>query len=334
MELSGLKILVTGAAGFIGSHLSEVLAKDEEHNELVLLDDFSVGSRENLASLEPHARVRIVEADVTDLDAVREHVAGVDVVFHLAVSCLRTSLGDPHRSHDVNAGGTLNVCVAAHEHAVKRLIYVSSSEVYGSATSVPMSEEHPVRPTTVYGASKLAGEEYALAFWRTHGMPVSVVRPFNTYGPREPHSGARAEVIPRFILRVLRGQEPVIYGSGEQTRDFTFIEDTVRGITLAAACDTLVGDVVNVAYGREVSIARIAELVSSRLGRAELRARNAEPRPGDVDRHYADIRKAARMFDYEPRVDLDAGLTRTLDWFQAQRIHERAEADDAATPNW
>lgn len=331
MELAGLNILVTGAGGFIGSHLSERLA--QEARALVLLDDFSIGRRENLSSIEGDPHVRIVEVDVTDLAPMREHMAGIDLVFHLAVSCLRTSLGDPHKSHEVNAGGTLNTCLAAHEHGVGRFVYVSSSEIYGTATTTPMTERHPTRPLTVYGASKLAGEDYALAFWHTHRMPVSIVRPFNTYGPREPHAGTRAEVIPRFILRVLRGQPPVIYGSGAQTRDFTFVTDTVEGIVRAAACDALVGDIVNVAYGREVSIARIAELVATRLGEGALGAKSAAPRPGDVDRHFADIEKAKRLFGYAPRVALEEGLEKTIAWFEEQKLHERTE-DDAAAPNW
>jgi UDP-glucose 4-epimerase len=322
---------VTGAAGFIGSHLADRLAASG--NELVLLDDFSIGSHENLAALRDLPHVRIVEADITDLAAMREHMDGVDVVFHLAVSCLRTSLGDPHKSHDVNAGGTLNTCLAAHEHDVQRFVYVSSSEIYGTAKTAPMTELHPARPLTVYGASKLAGEDYALAFWHTYRMPVSIVRPFNTYGPREPYAGARAEVIPRFILRVLRGQAPIIYGTGAQTRDFTFVEDTVEGIVRAGACDALVGDIVNVAYGREVSVARIALLVAARLGRAEIRAENAAARPGDVDRHFADIAKARRLFDYDPKVRLEDGLARTIAWFENQKLHEQTQ-DDAATPNW
>ena len=146
-----------------------------------------------------------------------------------------------------------------------------------------MGEAHPCQPTTVYGASKLAGELYTLAYWRTYGLPVSVVRPFNTYGPREPFSGARAEVIPRFALQLLAGKSPVVYGDGSQTRDFTFVSDTVSGILAAAACDALVGDVVNVAYGSETSIARIGELLGALTGRPDIPIEKAEPRPGDVD---------------------------------------------------
>ncbi len=331
MKLSGTKILITGAAGFIGSHLSDRLS---QNNELLLIDDFSVGMRENLALVADLPTVRVVKADITDRKQVLELTAGIDVVFHLAISCLRTSINQPIMSHDINAGGTLNMCLAARQHGVKRLIYVSSSEVYGSAETVPMSEAHPCRPTTVYGASKLAGELYALAFWRTHGLPVSVVRPFNTYGPREPYAGARAEVIPRFVLQLAAGRPPVIYGDGTQTRDFTFVDDTVTGLIQAAECDQLVGDVVNIAFGKELSIGRIAELLASLTGSAPSPVVHAEPRPGDVRRHYADVRKAKRLFAFDPKTNIQAGLARTIEWFQTHDIARRVEADAAGTPNW
>lgn len=329
--ISGQRIAVTGAAGFIGSHLAERLAPE---NELVLIDDFSVGRRENLAPLEGSPRARIAVADVRDRERMQELFEGVDLVFHLAISCLRTSLGNPELSHTVNAGGTLAVCLAAHSRRVRRLVYVSSSEVYGSAETVPMSEEHPLRPTTVYGASKLAGELYALAQWRTWGLPVCVVRPFNTYGPREPWEGSRAEVIPRFALRLEAGLAPVIYGDGAQTRDFTFVDDTVDGIVRAAACDALVGDAVNVARGHEVSIAGIAERLAHLCGREGLAPLRAPARPGDVQRHFADVSKARRLLGFEPRVDLDAGLARTLAWLRAERIAARPGAAEAGAPNW
>ncbi len=331
MRLRELKILITGAAGFIGSHLSERLA---EENDLLLIDDFSVGSRENLAGLVERPNVRIVEADVCDREQMRELTAGIDVVFHLAISCLRTSIQQPLLSHDINAGGTLNACLAAREHAVQRFVYVSSSEVYGSAQTVPMSESHPCQPTTVYGASKLAGELYALACLRSYGLPVCAVRPFNTYGPREPWAGARAEVIPRFALQLEAGRAPVIYGDGSQTRDFTYVDDTVTGLVGAAECDAMLGEVVNVGRGQEVSIARIAELLAQLAGRQELAPAHAAGRPGDVERHWADVGKARRLFGFAPEVDIEAGLARTLEWFRAQGIAGRPEARAAGAPNW
>jgi UDP-glucose 4-epimerase len=331
VKLSGLRILVTGAGGFIGSHLSDRLAED---NDLVLIDDFSVGFRENLAQLEDRGNVRIVEADITEREPTFELMRDVDVVFHLAISCLRTSLNHPRLSHDINAGGTLTVCAAAHERKVRRFVYVSSSEVYGSAVSVPMSETHPCQPTTVYGASKLAGELYALAYLRTYGLPVSVVRPFNTYGPREPYAGARAEVIPRFALQLRAGDTPVVFGDGRQTRDFTYVDDTVAGMLAAGACDALVGDIVNVAYGSEVSILRIAELLSELAGASDRPVTHAAPRPGDVDRHCADIAKARSLFDFAPRVGIEEGLARTLAWIDENDIASRVDAGAAAAPNW
>ncbi len=327
---SSLKILVTGASGFIGSHLSDRLAQE---NEMILVDDFSVGPRSNLASLEGRPNVSIVAADVTDQDRMQELCTGVDAVFHLAISCLRTSLGNPRLSHDVNAGGTLSACAAAHAQGVRRFVYVSSSEVYGTAETTPMAETHPCRPTTVYGASKLAGELYALAYFKTYGMPALVVRPFNTYGPREPYAGARAEVIPRFLLQLEAGHAPVIYGDGSQTRDFTFVEDTVAGILGAAACDALVGDAVNVAYGHEVSIRRIAELLA-RIAGSDLEPLHENARPGDVMRHFADTGKARRLFGYEPKVDLETGLLRTANWLREERLSGRTDAAAAGAPNW
>jgi len=331
VEISGLRIAVTGAAGFIGSHLADRLAPA---NELVLIDDFSVGRRENLAALASRPRARIALADVRDRALLEELFKGVDLVFHLAISCLRTSLANPELSHDTNAGGSLAVCLAARRCGVRRLVYVSSSEVYGSAAQIPMSEAHPLHPTTVYGASKLAGELYALAHWRTWRLPVCVVRPFNTYGPREPYSGSRAEVIPRFALRLLAGAAPVIYGDGSQTRDFTYVDDTVDGIVRAAACDALVGDAVNVARGGEVSIARIAEELARLVGRPELAPQRAPARPGDVQRHFADIAKARALLGFEPRVDLATGLARTLEWLRGDGGAAREEAAAAGTPNW
>jgi len=331
VNVSNKKILITGAAGFIGSHLSDRLA---EANELLLIDDFSIGPRENLAGLDNRTNVRIVTADIRDRERMRELFRGSDVVIHMAISCLRTSLGDPVLSHDVNAGGTLSVLMAAREVAVERFVYVSSSEVYGTAQTVPMSESHPCNPTTVYGASKLAGELYALAYWRTYGLPVSVVRPFNTYGPREPYAGARAEVIPRFALQLDAGRSPVVYGDGSQTRDFTYVADTVTGIAAAAGCDALVGGVVNVAYGREASIADIAKLLGRVTGHSDIQIAYSDPRPGDVDRHYACIDKAKRLFDFTPQTDLETGLARTVEWLRRAEIASRVDVDAAGAPNW
>ncbi len=331
MRFDNLKIMITGGAGFIGSHLADRLS---ESNELLVVDDFSIGCRENLEKIKDLPNVRIVEADITDRQLMFELAEGIDVIYHLAISCLRTSINRPQMSHDINSGGTLNLCMAAHRREVKRFIYCSSSEIYGTAQSVPMSESHPCNPITVYGASKLCGELYALAYARTYTMPVIVVRPFNSYGPREPYSGARAEVIPRFMLQLKSGRQPVIFGDGSQTRDFTYVEETVAGLVLAGQCDDLVGEVVNVAFGQEVSIARIAELLMELTGTTHVGVKHASPRPGDVMRHFADTSKAQRLLGWKPSVDIRTGLASFIEWFNSKDIAQRVSGEEAALPNW
>lgn len=216
--------------------------------------------------------------------------------------------------HAVNSTGALNVCQAALASRAKRLIYVSSSEVYGSAKAVPMSESHPCAPTTIYGASKLTGELYAQAFLKTSGLAVIIVRPFNTYGPRAHFEGAYGEVIPKFTLRALNNKAPVIFGDGRQTRDFTYVSDVVRGILLASQCDGLIGSAVNIAFGREVSINTIARLVLEATEKNSLRPQRGKPRPADVRRHYADISLAKTKLGYRPQVAIEEGITEYVRW--------------------
>ena len=181
MKVENMRVMVTGGAGFIGSHVVDKLV--EKGNGVLVVDDFSTGKEENIQHHAGNPQVRVIRADIRDYPKMNELMKDVDVVLHLAVACLRVSLSDPFTVHEVNATGSLNVCRAAFENKVQRFVYVSSSEVYGTAITAPMSEDHPLIPTTVYGASKLAGEVYSRAFWYTYKYHVTVVRPFNTYGP-------------------------------------------------------------------------------------------------------------------------------------------------------
>lgn len=313
--MKGKKVLITGGAGFIGSHLVDTLAIA---NDVTVLDNLSSGNRINIQHHLERDTIRFIEADVRDLDQIRDLVKQNQVVFHLAVQGLRLSLFEPQLVHQVNATGTLNMCMAASEAKLDRFVYVSSSEVYGTAKSVPMSEDHPLEPTTPYGASKLAGEAYARSYYLTFGLPVVVVRPFNTYGPREHLEGVYGEVIPRFVLRVMNHLPPLIFGDGQQTRDFTEVTDIVRGLILAAESETLIGETVNIAAGQEVSINEIAQIVIETLQDDGILPLHMEPRPGDVRRHYADISKARRYLDFEPAISIARGIHNYVNWVRSQ----------------
>jgi len=218
---------------------------------------------------------------------------------------------------------------------VERFIYVSSSEAYGTAKTVPMNEDHPLEPTTPYGASKLAGEAYARSYYLSFELPVVVVRPFNTYGPREHLEGAYGEVIPRFVLRVMNNLPPVIFGDGQQTRDFTEVRDIVRGIVSACECEDLIGETINIAAGREVSINEVAQTVLILLGRdGELTPIYMKPRPGDVRRHYADISKARQFLNFRAQIGIEEGIRHYIDWVTKQNWDLKRLHKEEVIINW
>jgi UDP-glucose 4-epimerase len=256
-------------------------------------------------------------ADVLDRHRIEPLLEGVDTVFHLATQCVRVSLVDPELVHRVNTEGTLRMLLAAASSRVRRFVYVSSSEAYGTARTVPMSEDHPCDPTTIYGASKLAGEHYTTAFHRTHGLDTVIVRPFNTYGPRAHFEGLYGELIPKFVVRVSNGLPPIVFGDGNQTRDFTYVSDTVRGLIAAAGATGLGCRSINIARGEEASVNEVARLVLAACGRPDLRPEFGPERPADVRRHYADITCARRELAFEPAVAIADGIRRYVDWFRA-----------------
>jgi UDP-glucose 4-epimerase len=309
-----VKALVTGGAGFIGSHLVDALVADGA--SVTVVDDLSAGSRENLANHDGVPGFHFEHCSILDKARVAELLQGIDTVYHLATQCLRLSFTEPELVHEVNTTGTLNVLLGAVAARVRRFVYVSSSEVYGTAKVAPMTEEHPFDPTTIYGASKLAGELYTSAFHRAHGLSSVVVRPFNNYGPRAHYESAHGELIPKLVLRALTGQRPVIFGDGEQTRDFTYVDDTVRAILLAARSDALTGRAVNVARGQEVSVNEIVRLVLRACAREDLAPEHHPERPADVRRHVADVGLARRALGFEAQIDIEEGIARYVAWFK------------------
>lgn len=306
--------LVTGGAGFIGSELVRQLAV--RCASVCVVDNLVNGKRKNLEGV-PDTRVQLIVADIRDNQRMVELMQGVDIVFHLACMGVRHSIHSPHENHEVNATATLKLLLIARAAGVKRFVHVSSSEVYGTARWVPMTEEHPTFPMTVYGASKLAGECYTRAFHRTYGYSTVVVRPFNAYGPRCHHEGDSGEVIPRFMLRCMAGRPMVIFGDGSQTRDFTYVSDTARGILMAGLADEAVGETINLGSGREITINELAREVAAVVGQPDAPVIHDNPRPGDVLRLCADTTKAQQLLGFEPQVTLRDALTRLKDWYQS-----------------
>lgn len=257
MTLSNKKILVTGGAGFIGSELSRQAVAAGAR--VTVVDNLVNGKRENLADIA--GDLDFQQVDIRDVEAMRGLMRGADLVYHLACLGVRHSLHSPRENHDVNATATLDLLAAARDLGVPRFVYVSSSEVYGTARWAPMTEEHPTYPMTVYGGGKLAGECYTRAYWESYDYPAVVIRPFNAFGPRSHHEGDSGEVIPKFVLRAMAGKPLLVFGDGKQTRDFTYVGDTARGILLGGTSDKALGQTINIGSGHEITVNDLAETV-------------------------------------------------------------------------
>ena len=306
--------MVTGGAGFIGSYLTEALLQKE--HRVRVLDDFSTGKRQNLIFDKGYPSLEIIEGDIRDLAICQKAMKGIEYVFHeAALPSVQRSVEDPLGSNTVNGGGTLNILFAAREEAVKRVIYASSSSIYGDTPTLPKHEEMPSNPLSPYALQKYIGEQYCGLFYQLYGLETVSLRYFNIFGPRQDPNSVYSAVIPKFIDALLQGSPPTIFGDGEQSRDFTYIENVVQANLLAMSAEHLHGEAINVACAERTSLNQLVKVLRKILG-SELVPVYEEPRQGDVKHSFADIRKGREILNYEPKVGVELGLRKTVEFFK------------------
>ncbi|MGD1120263.1 MAG: SDR family oxidoreductase [Dehalococcoidales bacterium] len=301
------KVIVTGGAGFIGSHLTAELAS--RGYRVLVLDNLATGAMSNISPLLKNPNVTFTQGSITDLPFIRLLFQGARFVFHLAaLPSVPRSVKDPLATHEANATGTLNVLLAARDAGVKKVIFSASSSVYGDTPTLPKREDMPPNPLSPYAVTKAAGEAYCQVFTRVYGLATVCLRYFNVYGPRQNPDSEYAAVIPKFIKMVLEGKPPVIYGDGNQTRDFTFVKDAVAANILAAESDA--AGVYNIGGGKNITINRLVKLIIELSGK-KINPVYQPPRAGDILHSLADISRA-KSFGYTPKYSLEEGLQQTL----------------------
>lgn len=318
--------LVTGGAGFIGSHLVEELLR--RGHRVRVVDNLATGKRENVEAAVQSARQaapqvaapEVIVGDLADEAIARQAAEDMDVVLHqAAIPSVPRSVKDPIASNRANIDATLNVLVAARDAGVRRVVYAGSSSAYGDTPTLPKREDMPTNPLSPYALQKLVGEQYMQMFTHLYGLETTTIRYFNVFGPRQDPGSAYSGVISRFLLALTDGEEPVIYGDGEQTRDFTYVANVVDGVLRAAEAPLAVGEVMNVATGGRISLNELLSTLQRLTGNTTP-ARYEMGRAGDVRDSQADISKAERILGYRPNVQLDEGLQRTLAWFQHKPV--------------
>jgi nucleoside-diphosphate-sugar epimerase len=303
--------LVTGGAGFIGSHLVEALLKI--NYQVRVLDNFMTGKRQNISSILSH--IQLIEGDLRDFETVRKAAEAVDFIFHLgALPSVPRSIQDPITSNDVNIQGTLHVLEAARQMKVKRVIFSSSSSVYGDSPILPKREDAVPNPLSPYAVTKLAGEHYCKVYYKIYGLETVCLRYFNVFGPKQDPTSQYAAAIPRFINALLVNKPPLVYGDGEQSRDFTYVDNVVQANILAIEAPEAPGQILNIAYGKQVTVNELIKTLNAILGK-KIQPIYESSRPGDIRHSLADISQARRILGFSPTVSLEEGLRRAVAWF-------------------
>ena len=327
-----ITILVTGGAGFIGSHLVDELLS--LNYSVRAIDNLINGSLENLTEANKSPKFQFIQGDILD-DREREMALDhVDYVFHLACLGVRQSLKDPFLNHQVNAEGTLKMLESSRNHGIKHFFYISTSEIYGKTNMFPITEAALPNPLTVYGASKFAGEKYALAYLESFGVKTTVFRIFNNYGPRAHYEGDAGEIIPRSIVNLLYGKQPVIFGDGSITRDFFFVKDTTRALMeLFDRRDQIVGDTINIGTGVEVTLKDLIEKILGLMEMDNIGIGYLESRPADVPRLWVNATKFNTLTGFRSSYTMDKGLGETIEFYRKLR-NEKDLLAGIVTENW
>lgn len=316
MSLSGIA-LVTGGAGFIGSHIAQALISGGARVRVI--DNFSTGHRENLEEIRGDFDFH--EASLADEESLNRALADVELVFHeAAIPSVPRSVKDPAETHVACVDATFSLLNAARTRGVRRIVYAASSSVYGDQQTLPKTEEMRPDPLSPYAVAKLVGEYYCQVFTRAYNLETVCLRYFNVFGPRQDPSSEYSGVISRFTSALLSNERPVIYGDGEQSRDFTFIADVVAGNLLAAETTKGIGQVMNLARGDRITLNKLLETLKRITGRTDVEVEYREPRAGDVRHSQADVTRARELLGFEPRVGLEEGLQQTIDWWKQSRF--------------
>ena len=315
------KFLVTGGAGFIGSNIVEELLK--QGHFVRVLDNFSTGKRENLKGFEKD--IELIEGDIRSYHIVREAVEGIEFILHqAALPSVPRSIKDPITTNEVNVVGTLNILNSAKDAKVRRIVYASSSSVYGDLDVLPKTEDMLPKPLSPYAVSKLAAEKYCQVFTKLYGLETIIFRYFNVFGPRQDPTSQYSAVIPKFTTLMKNNLSPIIYGDGTQSRDFTFVKNVVEANLLA--CNNNMakfsGEVFNIAYGKSVTLKDLIIKINKLLGK-DIPSKLSEPRPGDVKHSLANIGKAHQFLDYDPKIDIEEGLKRTIEIMHDEKTKKK-----------
>lgn len=327
-----MKIVVTGGAGFIGSHLTDELLK--RGHEVLVIDNLINGKLENLLEAETMPRFKFEEADILEQNAMLDLFKGADVVFHLACLGVRHSLHSPFENHLVNAEGSLNTLEAARANKVAKYFYISTSEIYGDIRQFPIDESGVPLPKTVYGSSKLAGENYAYSYHKCFGLDVTITRIFNNYGPRAHYEGDAGEVIPRSIVNMLYGKAPVIFGDGSVTRDFFYVKDTARALADLMDIPHLTGEIINIGTGVEITMKELMMTLIQEMGLSGKMEIDFQPdRPADVPRLWVNPAKFNGITSFKASVSFEEGIRETIAYYNALK-QEKDLLSEIQLFNW